>query len=271
MNTISILLVILGLFCLLSSIIPAYKLRAYKTGQALGWNTVYILILFFVLGYSFFQYHLMVDPVGFIELILSIILFSGGIFVALVVRMSLASIDKLNVIALENEHYAMHDSLTGLGNRKNLYTTLSNTIDAQGRSGGEFAVLVMDLNGFKAINDTYGHRSGDTALQEISAKLSLRVRVSDSLFRMGGDEFAAIIPHVDHLQAEVVANKLSEVSQDHLMVENKVLSLGVSIGVALYPRNGTTADELIQAADVAMYQAKNHNLATCVYDASLSL
>lgn len=271
MNVISILLVIFGLLSLISSITPAHRLCGYKTGQAMGWNAVYALILFFIFGYSFFLHHLIVDPVGFIEFILAIILSSGGIFVALVVRLSLGSLDKLNSISLENEHNATHDSLTGLANRKNLYMTLENTIDAQGRSGGEFAVLVMDLNGFKAVNDRYGHSTGDIALQEISKKLSLRIRASDSLFRMGGDEFAAIIPQVEQLQAEVVANKLSKVSDDSFTIEGKSFSLGVSIGIALYPQHGLTTDALIKAADVGMYKAKNNDLRVCFYDQGISL
>jgi diguanylate cyclase (GGDEF)-like protein len=271
MNAISILLVIFGLLSLASSIMPAQSLCCYKTGQAMGWNAVYSLILFFILGYSFFLHHLIVDPVGFIELILAIILSSGGVFVVLVVRLSLASLDKLNSVSLQNEHNATHDALTGLANRKNLYMTLESTIDAQGRSGDEFAVLVMDLNGFKEVNDTYGHSTGDTALQEISKKLSLRIRTSDSLFRMGGDEFAAIIPQVDQGQAEVVANKLSRVSEDTFTIDGQCFSLGVSIGIALYPQHGITKDALIRAADIGMYQAKKNELRVCFYHQRMSL
>lgn len=260
MNTISVVLVVFGLFCQFFSIVPAYRLCGYETGKITGWNAVYVLILSFILGYSFFLYHLIANPAGFIDLILSIVLCSGGVFVVLVVRMSLASIEKLNEIALENEHHALHDSLTGLANRKNLYLTLENTIAAQGRSTGEFAVLVMDLNGFKSVNDTLGHCVGDIALQEISKRLSLKVRASDSLFRMGGDEFSAIIPQIDHGQAEIVARKLLEIGEDVFHIDDEKIRLGISIGIALYPQHGATPDELIQSADVAMYHAKKNNL-----------
>lgn len=265
MNNLSILLVIIGLIFLLLAIAPAHKISCYRTGQALGWRVIYALILLFILGYSFFLHHLIFEPAGFVDTILSIILSSGGIFVFLVLRMSLSSIISLDTIAFEHEEQSLHDILTGLPNRKSLFITLDNTIDAQGRSEDAFAVMVMDLNGFKAVNDTLGHHVGDLALQLISPRLKREIRSTDSLCRMGGDEFAVVLPQTDLEQAIVVAQKMIVACEESLMVEGHEVLLGISIGIAVYPQHGDTANRLIQVADVAMYHAKRSGSGVEVY------
>jgi len=154
---------------------------------------------------------------------------------------------------------AHQDPLTGLANRRR--------VDAQGvqmlanarRSGRSAAVISIDLDGFKQVNDTFGHHVGDLVLREVAARLAAKTRASGLLARLGGDEFIALLPNVDAGDAqEAVASYLSALSSP-LSIEGREIRLGGSIGLALYPEQGKTFAELLQAADAAMYRVKSAN------------
>jgi predicted signal transduction protein with EAL and GGDEF domain len=160
MHIFSILLVIAGLVALVLSLIPLTGICRHQIDYRLGWRAMFVLVLAFILGYMFFCYHLIFKAPTLIDLILSSIFAGGGFFVVLVSRMSLASLNELQETALVHEQQALHDELTGLKNRKSLMLTLANTVAASGRGNAHFAVMVMDLNGFKEVNDTLGIKQG---------------------------------------------------------------------------------------------------------------
>jgi diguanylate cyclase (GGDEF)-like protein/PAS domain S-box-containing protein len=167
----------------------------------------------------------------------------------------------------ELRRMALHDPLTGLANRALLYDRLGHAIAGARRSGGAVALLLLDLDRFKEVNDTLGHQTGDRLLQQVAARLEQVLRRSDTLARLGGDEFALVLPSVDDATACAVAGRIVELFRRSFQVETFNLELGVSIGVALHPAHGEDASELLQRADVAMYAAKRGQIGFVVYDA----
>lgn len=155
-----------------------------------------------------------------------------------------------------NEHLAHHDALTGLPNRRLLTDRFEQALANATRVGTKVAVLVLDLDTFKQVNDSLGHRMGDLLLKSVVDRLSSRVRASDTLARSGGDEFTVISDVADSTGAEVLAKSLVHVLRKPFEIDGQLLETGVSIGVALFPDNGKDPDDLRAAADYAMYDAK---------------
>ncbi len=170
---------------------------------------------------------------------------------------SLHDITDLNKARKKLHHLAYHDDLTGLANRRLFHDLLKQDISRAGRNREKTAVLFLDLDNFKQVNDRYGHQAGDRLLIELAASLRHRLRESDILCRWGGDEFVIALPEIaDSEMACRVAKKICRVVQDDIADQYKVCGLTMSIGVAVYPDNGTSPDNLIRQADMAMYLAK---------------
>ena len=158
----------------------------------------------------------------------------------------------------EVQYQAVHDSLTGLPNRRGFEDFLSDLLSESADSETLKAVLFFDLDGFKDINDTYGHAAGDAVLQQVAQRLTDCKNESDMLSRLGGDEFAVVLPSIPRLREAVErAANFAESFTDAFLVDGVKVSLGVSIGISFYPRDGVTMDDLIRHADMAMYQAKS--------------
>jgi len=152
---------------------------------------------------------------------------------------------------------AQHDTLTALPNRTLFHDRLNQAMKRASRDKGSFAVLFIDLDDFKIVNDTLGHDAGDALLGEAAKRITACVRKSDTVARMGGDEFTVIISNVrtpasvERVAKKIVANLASEFE-----LNGKICSVSASIGIALYPDNGETAAQLVKVADDAMYTAK---------------
>ncbi|MEH6473293.1 MAG: diguanylate cyclase [Halopseudomonas sp.] len=157
----------------------------------------------------------------------------------------------------ELEKLATTDSLTGLYNRHYLYAALDACCKKAKRRGSELAVLFLDLDGFKAVNDSYGHAVGDQLLIAIAQRLRECVRESDNVARFGGDEFIVVIEDIDNrAQCERVAEQILHRFRQPFFIENKPLMIGTSIGIATYPDNGLDSQSLLKNSDLALYQAK---------------
>ncbi len=155
-------------------------------------------------------------------------------------------------------HMAHHDALTGLPNRKLFYDQLSRAIAQARRHQRSLALMLIDLNGFKQINDTFGHQVGDELLKQVAARLASCVRASDCVARLGGDEFVlyvADLSEADH--ASVVAQKLIEALRPPFAISGREFASHASIGIAQHPQDGDDLEALIKAADSAMYAAKD--------------
>ena len=155
------------------------------------------------------------------------------------------------------KHLALNDDLTGLPNRRLLADRLSHALHMAKRAHHEVALLYVDLDGFKLVNDSLGHAVGDLLLRQVGERLRSRVRAADTLARLGGDEFALVLRgEAARGEAGVVAAALLEVLMPPFLVEEHEITIGASIGVSAYPENGATPIQLLQQADSAMYAAK---------------
>jgi len=164
------------------------------------------------------------------------------------------------------EHQFMHDALTGLPNKRLLLSRSEQVFKLSARQKKCSSLLIMDVNDFKHINDTLGHKAGDLVLREVAERLLGSLRASDVLARLGGDEFAILLFNNDASDAEKVALKLQQVLSQPFECEGRILSVEASIGIAEFPTHGDNLDTLMRRADVAMYYAKKRNLKTAVYD-----
>jgi diguanylate cyclase (GGDEF)-like protein len=170
-------------------------------------------------------------------------------------------LEKLMASRAELAQMASHDPLTGLPNRLLLADRMHQTLARSNRNGTGLAVLFLDLDSFKPINDRLGHEAGDLALIEIARRLSSVVREADTLARVGGDEFVVVIGDLDGVgelaqsAACAVASKCIEVLSTPMNIKNEMQSVGISIGIAM-GTGASSFDDLLSAADTAMYRAK---------------
>ncbi|MDH5326117.1 MAG: EAL domain-containing protein [Gammaproteobacteria bacterium] len=164
------------------------------------------------------------------------------------------------------EHQALHDDLTKLPNRALLHDRMTHAIHIARRTHQHLCLLMMDLDGFKEVNDTLGHHVGDKLLKEVGSRLSDTLREMDTVARLGGDEFAILLPNTDLEQSITIAKKILTELESSVTVDEVNLFINASIGIANYPDNGKDGDTLLQHADVAMYVAKRNKCGYSIYD-----
>jgi diguanylate cyclase (GGDEF)-like protein len=162
-------------------------------------------------------------------------------------------------------YLAYHDSLTDLPNRALFLDRLQQAILRAHRDERGLSVLLIDLDGFKAINDAHGHHAGDMVLQEVATRLRAALRGSDTVARLGGDEFAVLLPATDMNRAELAARKVLHDLEHPIVAGGRPLTVNASIGIAGVPWHATSGDEVLQRADSAMYLAKNEKSGYAVY------
>ena len=154
-------------------------------------------------------------------------------------------------------HMAHYDSLTGLANRRYFLEILTGLLLSAGRSGSSVAVMFIDLDGFKLVNDTLGHAAGDRLLLEAADRLRECIRSTDTVARMGGDEFTVALSNLKETEdAAIIARKVLRRITEPLRIESREVLVTASIGISLFPVDGSTVDLLLQCADTAMYRAK---------------
>ncbi|MBL4730146.1 MAG: diguanylate cyclase [Sulfurimonas sp.] len=155
-------------------------------------------------------------------------------------------------------HQAYHDMLTGLPNRTLFFDRLSQAMKNADRRNEKIALFYIDLDCFKQVNDSYGHHVGDALLQEVAKILKLATRETDTVARMGGDEFIVIINNFSKPEViELSVKKIMQATQESRVIYNQEINISMSIGIAIYPDHGPTSATLIKNADTAMYEAKN--------------
>jgi diguanylate cyclase (GGDEF)-like protein/PAS domain S-box-containing protein len=164
-------------------------------------------------------------------------------------------------------HQALHDPLTDLPNRSLLEDRLNQALALTKRTDKPAALFVVDLNGFKEINDTYGHEIGDRVVQEVSSRLKSGLRSSDTVARLGGDEFAIVLPETDSAGSLRAVTKLINQFEVPIEVQGIRVHVSASVGIALFPDHAADGDELLRHADVAMYAAKRMKSEYTIYNA----
>lgn len=166
---------------------------------------------------------------------------------------------ELGAVRQELEYLAWYDSLTGLGNRNLFLSQLEHILAVSAWKKEEFALLFLDLNGFKAINDSLGHAAGDAALQEVAGRLQRALHKADRSCRLGGDEFAALlVPTTEDVRdaAKAAADKITSALEPPVRLNGGEHHIRASIGIALFPHHGQDVETLLRKADTAMYEAK---------------
>ncbi len=197
-------------------------------------------------------------PAVFLLGFVLVVLFSG------VLRHTRAQLDQQRTKAV---HDALHDALTGLPNRTLLADRFEQALRAGHRSASTTALLLIDLDRFKEVNDTLGHHVGDQLLAQIGPRLAGALRAADTVARLGGDEFAVLLPAVDGLAGALdVASRLRKALAEAFRVEDVELDVDASIGVVISGAHGDDAQTLLQRADIAMYVAKQQKRGVVVYD-----
>jgi diguanylate cyclase (GGDEF)-like protein len=197
------------------------------------------------------------DKFGDIYKLLALVVLAVDLSVIVAIMSLSTSILRMREQQREEARKAMHDALTSLPNRRYLVEWLTMALAAARRGGQPLAILYFDLDGFKSVNDRFGHEAGDRVLQTTAARLRRTLRTSDFVARLGGDEFVAVLPDVTsvpvvsmliaRLQSELVKAPIAEVADG---------AVSASIGTAWFPQDGDTVDALLGAADHAMYEAK---------------
>jgi diguanylate cyclase (GGDEF)-like protein/PAS domain S-box-containing protein len=154
---------------------------------------------------------------------------------------------------------AFYDPLTQLPNRRLLHDRLRHGIEVSHRTGNSLAVLMLDLDGFKAVNDSFGHAAGDELLQQVAERIKFHLREMDTVARLGGDEFIVLLENIiQHEQSAHVANTIIDtLKQPFDLSKNRKIQIGTSIGIALYPQHGIDMEKLLDNADTALYHAKS--------------
>lgn len=167
-----------------------------------------------------------------------------------------AEVTERKLREMEIFQQAHRDPLTGLANRRLFESRAEEILASVEESCSSAAVLLLDLDGFKPVNDTLGHQAGDKILRQVAARLSAMTHSSGLVARLGGDEFGVLVPGVRAKEAEVLAARILMSLGRPYYLKGRELRLGASLGLSLYPADGDRLDDLLDAADTAMYQAK---------------
>lgn len=257
-------LIFLGSTFLVFSLFPIRELIVELNDGPLKsrWKFLSILIIGFVLGYLAFGYGLWTvrNELHLLSLIAVSMLFGGGIFVFFVGRLALNTMSDVKKIALL-QHESITDGLTGVKNRRYFDQRLSEEIFHSKRYKLSLSLLLLDVDHFKKINDTYGHKIGDEVLKNLSLLVMATVRDSDIVARYGGEEVAIIAPSTSREEAELLAERLRNVIEKTTMATidatQEVVQATVSIGVCSLGLIVQDKDALIEEADRALYMAKS--------------
>ncbi|VAX10736.1 diguanylate cyclase/phosphodiesterase (GGDEF & EAL domains) with PAS/PAC sensor(s), partial [hydrothermal vent metagenome] len=191
------------------------------------------------------------------------------IWIAVWAALILASVftKRIHAHHAELQYRASHDGLTQLPNRSLLLQRLEKSLVATSLQNQQLALLVMDLDHFKEVNDTLGHPVGDQLLLQISHRVSAVLRNSDTVARLGGDEFSVLLPNTRLEHAILCVEKISAALNKSFIIEENEISTRFSIGIAMFPEHGHAPDTLLKYADIAMYQAKRNNTGYSIYNA----
>jgi len=258
-------MIIFGTGLLMASLMATLKIC--RKSENTAWYFLFYFIILFIIGYLGILYYFISHPLDpMLVSIVSCILFGGGAFVFVVIKLSFDSLLNIEKAVEVQRYQAEHDALTGLPNRKMFFGILSETI----KTKTPCTVLFIDLNDFKQVNDSFGHHFGDQLLIATAQGIASHLSKYASLYRLGGDEFAVLstFQHENGLQQciEVITKSASAPVE----IDEQFINVRLSIGVSHFPQDSSDMHELVRFADLAMYEAKNNNQTLVFYDKNLS-
>lgn len=250
--------------CIYALIMLGIYPTLYRENKTILTNSIFymsltqIVMALYLMGISSGPYDSGFNVAYFLKIIVYFIPFSSLIISYIFsYRSVLKAQETLKQKQKQLSYIAAHDELTGLYNRREFENLLNKTLYHCQRKQHSFALLFVDIDNFKDINDNLGHAKGDAYLKKFSEKLSNLIRLSDILARIGGDEFAIVIPSISSpIEAEQLAQRILETFSQPYAVDNSLWVTTISIGIAIYPDDSTTRAELLQQGDFAMYKAK---------------
>ena len=262
----ALLLVTLGALFLMQALVTARFLLNDEYGHPRGWKILFGFIILFLFSYVGYGVMLTARPIETIDLVIAAVFFGGGLFVVMVVRMSVRTVQYVHHMRALERHHALHDSLTSLPNRRLMMERIDQAIVAAQSRQKPLAILILDLNRFKEVNDTLGHHCGDQLLMALSPRLLSAISATDVVARLGGDEFGFVLEDVSVDQVCNICKRILEVVDQPFVIDGHGVSIGGSVGIAMYPEHGDEPQLLMQHADVAMYEAKRHGQGYAVYE-----
>lgn len=267
MNIAAYVLTSIGLVALLAALPTLWRICALPDFHTRAWFTLFILVMGFVLGYIGYLWMLHDHHVSQLELVVAAIFGGGGGFVFLVSKLASNTIERLLETLREKRFQAEHDLLTGLPNRNAYY----HKFDLLLKEARPFTCMVMDLNDFKIINDTYGHHTGDRVLQETCARLAALTPSNALCARLGGDELAMLLPGMSESSARELCGQIHELLRQDICFDGLRVAVGISIGISQYPRDADDKKQLMKFADIAMYHAKRLEQHTAIFTPTLTV
>ena len=251
------LLVALGALLILAALPTACRLRQWTEHQRGLWHGLLALLSVFLVGYAALLWVMLhANHEDGTDYVAGVIFLGGGAFVWLTVAFTSRALAHHIAAGARLRAEALHDPLTGLPNRLLFNERFQHDLLMARRTGNPVAVMLMDLNRFKEINDTLGHDAGDAVLCSVAGHLRQSVRETDHVTRLGGDEFAVVLSGCGPEEAGAVAEKIERAARSPIRHQESELSVGLSIGIALYPEHGEDIETLMRRADASMYQAK---------------
>jgi diguanylate cyclase (GGDEF)-like protein len=255
---ISILMTLVGAGLLIAALRHASFLYEHAGPHRSRWRSLFALLVLFIVGYlGFCALLLLQDQAPGLEaVIVSSVFLGGGVFALGAINLSVLGTKHLLAVAAAQREDALHDHLTRLPNRLLFVERTNQNLLMARRTGQALCVLVMDLDGFKEINDRLGHEAGDEVLVALAPRIKQGIRESDLACRMGGDEFAVVLMNCGVEEAVGVAVKITDAIAQPIFVKGSPLSVSISIGIAAFPQHGAETAALIRHADRAMYRAK---------------
>lgn len=271
MKIYSLLLIAVGiLFMLRSSSYAHVLLKDEHTRNLAGWRLLSGFVLLFIIGYSGYGLTLLARPAELVDIVVSGVFFSGGLFVLITMHVSVQTLHYVREIMKRERHGWLHDSLTNLPNRRLLMERIEQAITIGNLTKRPITIMIMDLNRFKEVNDTLGHHYGDELLISLAQRLQGMTTLSCMVSRLGGDEFGFVLESTSKKEAVSFCKHVLTLVDEPFVIDGHKLSIGGSIGIAMYPEHGDITQQLLQHADVAMYAAKRNGSGYVMYAAGIN-
>ena len=263
MNVLIVMLLSSGSFFLLISLLPIHTIinHAGARGVENYWRLLFALVCLFLGGYLAYAGLTWWSYASLIDLIVPVIFFFGAIFVLLVTTLSVKTAQALER-TFQLERDSITDSLLNVYNRCHLEQRLPEEFASARRYGHDLAVLMIDIDHFKAVNDTFGHQVGDQVLQKVACLIKRSIREADILCRYGGEELFLMFPHTS---GHAALSKAERIRGDIAKAQTHSQPVTVSIGVTALTAEIAAPEELLWQADMALYRAKQEGRNRCVF------